>query len=164
MTFLSDNWFDVIQTLAIIVTLLVTAAALRKTENTEKVGNSFLLTQYHRELWTYYLDNLDNLNRILSRDCNLDDESITKHERMFATLLFLHLSTALKAQDANAIYPVEGMEADFQDILKNPIPRAVWSRIEPFQDRITVKFIRKCLAEIQPSDGSLVSSNPQKPK
>src|SRR3954465_1382794 len=107
MYFLRDHWFQILQTVGIIFSLLFTATQIRFQRKSQKVTNSLLVTQHHRDIWKTFISD-ERLSRLFQAGPNLNAQPITEHERMFINLLFLHISGVLKATKAKAIYPIEG--------------------------------------------------------
>lgn len=142
MDFLLENWFNVVQTIAIVTTLLVTLVTLLRQGNQLKVANSFLVTQHHREIWNLIFTSA-SLSRVFEQDVDLETEPITEREKMFVNMIFLHMSASLKAVQAGAIYPIDGMEADIQDILSHPIPYMVWQDVKTYHDKGLLDFVAK---------------------
>lgn len=136
-----DNWFDLVQSVAIVVSILLTLLALREQAHQLKVGNLFLMTQHHRELWGYMLDHPD-LQRIFDMNVDLQTQPITERERTFMRMLFLHCEACVKAIKAGVATPVHGAEADIRSILSYPLPREVWKEARRFHEPEFVKFVQ----------------------
>jgi hypothetical protein len=140
MGFLKEHWLQLFQTVGIIASILFTATQIRFQRENQKVANSLLVTQHHRDLWKTYIADT-RLERIFQENPNLNAQPPTEYERVFLNLVFLHISEVLKAIKADAIYPIEGLQSDVRDILSYPIPRAVWEGIAKFQDEQLQEFI-----------------------
>ena len=108
---LSDNWFDLAQTVGIIGTLLITIVALRQAGERETVSNYVTLTQAHRELWTLFVERSD-LNRVLDPAADLNANPITPAERQFAIFLVLHLSMSFHLLRAGVLPKAEHLDME----------------------------------------------------
>jgi len=126
--FFSENWFDAVQTGGIFAGLIFTAVSLRDTQQAQRITNLFTLTQYQRELYGE-LFNRPALRRIFSDDVDLANHPVTADERLFLTMVILHLNLAVEAIKGNAIEPLEGLDRDVAELFRKPIPQVVWKEI-----------------------------------
>ena len=133
-SWIAQNWFDAAQTGGILAGLVFTALALRDTQQAQRITNLFTLTQYQRELYGD-LFNRHELRRIFRDDVDLEIHPVTEDERLFLTLVILHLSLALTAMRLKAIIPIEGLERDLAEMFSKPIPRTVWGEVRLVQNR-----------------------------
>jgi len=131
---LAQHWFEAAQTGGIVAGLIFTALSLRDTQQAQKITNLFTLTQYQRELYGDLFDRPE-LWRIFRGDVDLENQPITDDERLFLTLVILHLSLAFTAMRLNAIVPIEGLERDLAEMFSKPIPRTVWGEVRSFQNQ-----------------------------
>ena len=93
---LAANWFDLLQTLGIVVGLLFTAYAFRKDEKGRKIGNLIAINQQHHEIWRELYDRPD-LARVLKKEADVNNAPITDAERLFVNSLILQLSIVHRA-------------------------------------------------------------------
>lgn len=159
ISYLSDHWFDVVQTIAILATLLVTLATIRHQADQTKVANSLLITQHHREIWIAFLQDPD-LARVFTKPIDLNSNPVTDKERTFVNLIFLHMSATLKAMRAGASFPVEALDNDVRDILSFPIPQQVWNDVKAYHDQLLLKTIDHALQSHQGAQKDLPQLNP----
>lgn len=131
---LAQHWFEAVQTGGIFAGLIYTAVSLRKNQQAQRITNLFALTRYQRELYGG-LFNRPELRRIFHDDVDLTHHPVTEDERLFLTMVILHLNLALAAKRMNAIVPIEGLEHDLAEMFSKPIPRAVWKEIRSVQNR-----------------------------
>ncbi|KKR13591.1 MAG: hypothetical protein UT42_C0044G0010 [Candidatus Falkowbacteria bacterium GW2011_GWA2_39_24] len=101
MEWIQNNWFNVLQSIGIIASVLFTAYVVRVSNKSKKVENLLLLNQYHREIWLYYLDN-PHLSSIFKKDIP-EDYNPTDIENRFVSIIILHLNTAFLATKAGVI-------------------------------------------------------------
>jgi hypothetical protein len=138
--YLTANWFSLAQSIGIIATLLLTLTMLRRQMHQTRVANALLVTQHHREIWTLSIQN-PCLRRVFDPEADILTTPITEEERTFVYLILLHMSATLKAVQAQAIYPIEGMERDLIDVMSHPIPYSVWLEVRQYHDRAFVEFV-----------------------
>src|ERR1043165_7138738 len=111
MNWLSQNWFNLAQTLGIILSVLFSGYAYWLAVRGQRVTNTFQMMQFHREIWKSLFE-YPELSRVLKDDAEVEKKPITDSERLFVTLLILHLSSVYSATKHKAIEPVEGLELD----------------------------------------------------
>ncbi len=133
----SRQILDVIQSVAIVGTLLVTYFQLRATNRSNRAVVSLQVTASHREIWTLMFTT-PGVARVLDENPNLAEEPITRREEYFVIMVVNHMSAAYDAYR-------EGMfrlyEADVRDFFTLPIPARVWEEIRPYQGPELVEFI-----------------------
>lgn len=141
---LSTNWFSLLQSTGIIASLLFTAYTLYSTNRTLRLTNLFHITQYHREIWGQ-LFTKPELRKILDSNIKLEDYEISEDERLFITLIILHLSATFQAIKSRAIIPIEGLDRDIIHFFSRPIPRKVWSELKKYQNRDFAEFVENII-------------------
>jgi hypothetical protein len=62
-------------------------------------------------------------------------------------MLFLHLDTERRVSREGMFAKIKGLKSDVKDFMSLPIPKIVWERLKPPQDRDFVEFIEQCLRE-----------------
>ena len=145
---LSQHWYEASQTGGIIGGLIFTALSLRDTHEAQKITNLFTLTQYHHELYGQLFDRPE-LRRIFQPDADVLQQPVTDDERLFLTLLILHVSLALEAMRMKAIIPIEGLEHDLAELFSKPIPRAVWRELRSVQNHDVRELIDRLTDTIE---------------
>lgn len=149
---LVQNWFDLLQSAGIVAGLFFTGYSLRITARTQRITNLFQLTQYHRELWSLMLDRTA-LTRVRKPVVDLQAEPLTEEERLFVSLIILHLNLAYYAHTYDAIIPTEEVELDVGHFFSLPIPRSVWEQSAKYQNREFVHFVDQCLKNARQVSG-----------
>ena len=96
ITWVAQHWFEAVQTGGILAGLIFTAASLRDTREAQKITNLFTLTQYHHDLWSELFERPE-LRRIFRSRVDLKKHPVTEDERLFLTMVILHLNLALEA-------------------------------------------------------------------
>ena len=147
MDFLSvvwENWFDAVQTLALVSSGLLGAYYLRDEAKQRRITNEWEITKQHTQLWLHRLSN-HNLARIEATDRNLRSEPITDDERIFIHLLILLLAKSYKTAKAEMFTLPKGLSADISTFFASPIPRHVWQENKRFLDQDFVQFVESRL-------------------
>ena len=149
---IGENWFVLLQSLAIIASLLFTGISLRRDVKGRRIANLIDLTAGHRDIWAQF-DRRPALARVLNPKADLTGKAVTDSERIFVTLIILHLSSVYHAlENALSVTP-EGLREDVKSLFSLPIPKAVWEKIKNLQDREFVKFVDGCLSREAASQG-----------
>jgi ligand-binding SRPBCC domain-containing protein len=139
----SQNWFNLFSAIGIIAGLCFTAFSLRSETKTRRIANLLSITANHREVWKEFLNN-PNLARICDTTANLTKQPITDTERVFATLVILHMNSVYYAMNDQLVVEYEGLRRDIDGFISRPIPKAVWEKIKPFQNDDFVAFVESC--------------------
>jgi hypothetical protein len=142
---ISDHWFDLLQSGGIVAGLFFTAAALRLDEKTQRTANLIEITTQHRELWSE-LYTQPELARIRDVSVDLKSAPITPAETLFVSLLILHVNSAYQAMKNGMYMKPQGLQTDIQQCFSKPIPKAIWEQSKGLQDSDFVAFVEKCLA------------------
>ena len=143
---ISQHWFDLVQTIGIVGGLLFTAFAARKDEWERKITNLIALNDRHDYIWSKFYDRPE-LARILKKDVDLNRQPISDEEFLFAKMLIIHLDTVRRAAKAGVFVEIGGIKSDVREFLKLPIPKTVWERIKPFQDADFIEFVETALGK-----------------
>lgn len=144
LTWLDENWFSALQTLAILSGLFFTCITLKRDERSRRVANLLLLTANHRDVWNH-LFTYPKLRRILAAHADLSKAPVTEDEALFVNFLVLHLNSAFQAIKNGLMDAPEGLATDIRTFLTYPIPRAVWDGLRRFQDASFVAFVESKL-------------------
>jgi len=142
----TQNWFELLQTVGIIVGLVFTAYSISKDDKSRKIANLIAIKQQHREIWRELFDR-PQLTRVLKQHVNLDMEAITDEEALFVKFLFLHLAAVHRATAAGLFVNVQGLDRDIREFLMLPIPKGIWDRLKQFLDKDFVEFVEKAISE-----------------
>lgn len=141
---ISEHWLDLLQTVGIVASLLLAAYTTWKDDRARRIGNSIAINEQHRKTWKDIYEHPE-LARVLDVDADAKDISIG--EELFVTTLISHLSTVFRAVKHGEFVTLEGLQRDVREFFALPIPKAVWEKIKPFQDRDFVAFVESCLTE-----------------
>lgn len=146
---LAENFTTFLNAAGVIGGLLFTALSIRGETKARRIGNLLMLTEHHRDLWTRIYERPELL-RVLKEDVDLSQQSITEEEEIFVNLLILHLHSVYQAIRAGTFMKPEGLQQAIRWLYSRPIPRAVWEKLRPLQDRDFVRFFETTLVEKTP--------------
>lgn len=141
--FLEKHWFDLLQSLSIVMGFLFTALALRNDNRSRRVDHLLSINQSYRDVWDKVFSHPE-LSRIMKADIDLKAEPITELERRLAYKIILHMYVVYEAIRNKQIAPGE-MEKDIYDYLQFPIPRAIWEEMKKYQNKEFVRYIENLL-------------------
>lgn len=138
------HWFDLIQTLGIIGSLLLAVHTALKDERSRKISNSLAISEQYRDIWKEAFEH-PALARVLDSSPNFEKYPISFEEERFVMMLILHVSTAFRAMKHGEFVALEGFQRDVQEFFSLPIPKAVWDKLKGLQDRKFAVFVEKML-------------------
>jgi hypothetical protein len=72
-------------------------------------------------------------------------EPVTDAERVFVTLVILHINAVYYTMSDQLVVKYEGLRRDIAQFLSLPIPRAVWGKNKRFQNDDFARFIDSVL-------------------
>ena len=109
-----------------------------------KMNNKKFLVQNHRELWTYYCDNLEDLNELFNNKAKV--RPLTEKEHMFAVMLTNHAECAYKMLRYDLVLTDKkaGLR-DFASVYRKPLMNEYWKDAKQYRDPDFVKQIEKLL-------------------
>jgi hypothetical protein len=144
VSLLVEHWFEIIETAGVIGGLWFTAVSLHSESKTLRIANLLTITANHREIWKEFLNN-PKLVRVRDATADTTRQPVTDAERVFVTMIILHISNAYYAMSDELVVKLEGLRRDVAQFLSLPVPKAVWQRIKKFQDGDFVAFVEDCL-------------------
>ena len=77
-----------------------------------------------------------------------DAKDISVEEETFVKMLISHLSTVFRAMKHGEFVTLEGLQKDVQEFFTWPIPKAVWEKFKPLQDRKFAAFVENSLQAV----------------
>ncbi|MCI0562263.1 MAG: hypothetical protein MN733_27570 [Nitrososphaera sp.] len=145
---LAQNWFSLLQSLAILAGLVFTGLSFRLSARTQQGTNLIAFKEEHRKLWTALYENRE-LKRVPRLSVDLRREPVTESERLFVKLLIAHLYTGHQLLNKRLLIRPVNLDKDVASFFSLPIPRAVWQKIKPLQDENFVKFVENVQSRCQ---------------
>lgn len=143
---IGEHWFDLVQSVGIVASLLFSAYTTHKDERARRIGNVIAVNEEYQHIWRE-LYSQPKLARVLKQNVDLSKEPVSEEEWLFVKMLILHLDTVRRAMKARMFVKIEGLREDVRELFTLPIPKAVWKKIMPFQDQDFVAFVEDCRAE-----------------
>ncbi len=139
----SHALFDLVQTIGIILSLLLSAWLAYKQHRSQQVDSLIRVTQSHRELWLEALSRPE-LARVAEPDVDLDDAPVSHAERLFVLLVALHLQSVVEATRLGVLRPIWGLEKDIERFFSAPIAASVWEEFRGLQAPEFRDLIDRC--------------------
>jgi len=128
-----QNWFNLFSAIGIIAGLWFTAFSLRSETKTRRIANLLTITANHREIWKEFLNN-QKVARVRDAAADTVKQPVTDAERVFVTLVILHINSVYYAMSGQLVVKYEGLRRDIAQFLSLPIPKSVWERMKVFQN------------------------------
>jgi hypothetical protein len=75
----------------------------------------------------------------------LQDQPVTYSEEVFVNVMIQHLHAVYQATKNGLFIRTEGVKRDVRSFFSLPIPKAVWTKAKPLQNRDFAKFIDTAL-------------------
>ena len=138
-----QNGFNLFSAIGIIASLWFTAFSLRSETKTRRIANLLTITANHREIWKEFLTN-PKLARVRDAAADTTKQPVTDAERVFVTMIILHISSVYYAMKDELVIKLEGLRRDIAQFLSLPVPQAVWEKMKTFQNDALVRFIEEC--------------------
>lgn len=146
LLWLNENWFPFLQSVGIVASLLLTAAAFRRDTRSRKASDLLNLLEQHRQLWGE-LHRRPELKRILSGEVNLLAEPISLAEEEYVNLIIVHYHTGWMLAHAGTGNNLKALAADIKSFFKLPIANRVWRETKSRRDPEFTQFVDSSLAE-----------------
>jgi len=143
-SWLDGNWFNAIETVGIIGSLWLTAAAASRDAKAKEIENLLSLSEHHRELWNTVPQRKD-LARIFQSDADALLIPVTAEETEFLNLVIVHFQTGWWIAKAGGITTLKELKADARSFFALPLPRAVWEKTKQFRNQRFVSFVERAM-------------------
>jgi hypothetical protein len=141
---LDQNWFTLVQTLGIIGSVCLTAAALRRDARARKVGDYLALAAHHRELWSEVPRNAE-LVRVLQPEIDLVASPLSPAETEFLNLVIVHFQSGWLLAQGGGLITLNVLANDANSFFALPLPRVVWEETRHMRDPKFVSFIEQAV-------------------
>src|ERR1700733_8490054 len=143
MHWFAENWFNVVQTVALIATIAVAGSALRSSGRATRGSNSLAIATNNRQIWGQLIT-IPELQSVLRPRMNAD-EKVSYEERRFVLQVIHHAGTSFELARMGEINRPQGMRRDAHDTFSLPVFRAVWDAVRIYQDPDFGEFLDSCL-------------------
>jgi hypothetical protein len=141
---INDHGFDLLESVGIIASLVFSTIALFRDDRSRRVENFLTLISSHRDIWKETIRE-PALKRLFLSEVDLDQTPITAEEEVFVTIVFQQINATFYAMQNGLTINLEGLRQDIRQFFANPIPRDVWIRLKPLQNRLFAAFVDDCL-------------------
>lgn len=138
------NWFDVLQSVGIVASLLFTGVALKEDTRARRVDHLITFTDRHRDIWRE-MYHRPELARVISERPNVVRKPVTNEEALFVRLIILHLASVHRAINDGMFTRPEGLDEDVRWFFTLPIPRQVWDNLKSLQNEDFRRFVESCV-------------------
>lgn len=142
LSWLEQNWLNLLQTLGIIGSGLLTTAALRRETRARKLGYFLSLAQQHRELWSE-AHRRPELTRIFQREADLVANPVSVVEEEFLNLVIVHFHTGWLFAKDTAFLEHEAIATDARTFFSLPLPQAVWNSTRAAREPKFIRFMEE---------------------
>jgi hypothetical protein len=139
-----QNWFNLVQTLGIMGSLLMTAEAARQNAKTREIENLLTISDHHRELWSGVRHRL-GLERIFQESAKVLNAPITVEEDEFLNLATAHFLTSWRIARVGSMITLGELAADVHEFFNLPLPRAVWEKTKANRNPQFVRFVDRAI-------------------
>ena len=146
LPWIGEHWFDLLQSVGIIGSLIFAAHAFRIDAKARYITNLIEFLKEHREIWIE-LYRHPALLRIFESKPDLQSKPMTPEEDTFVGFLILQLNASYQAMKNGMFISPQGVRKDIQEFFALPIPRAIWEKTKTFQNDDFVEFVERCLTE-----------------
>lgn len=135
---------NIIQTVGIITSLLMAAAAANREAKAKEIENLLTLSEHHRNLWTA-ISQRPELERIFQTDVDVLTSPASVVEEVFLNEAIVQFLTGWRIATAGGITTVRELAADVRGFFSLPLPRAVWEKTKAFRNHRFVRFVECAL-------------------
>lgn len=141
---MTEAQFNTTQSVAIILTLLITLYQIRSSVKVNQFGARLSITASHREIWLYGMSDPEII-RVLQKDVDVEKNPITFKERMFVVLIINHMNMVYEAHRRGVLQIPSPNFRDVENFLSLPIPREVWRQVHKVHNKNFVSFIESII-------------------
>jgi hypothetical protein len=139
-----QNGFNLLSAGGVIAGLWFTAYSLRSDTKTKRIANLLSITANHREVWKVFLND-QKLIRVCDATADLTKHPITDAERIFVTLVIVHVNSVYYALNDELVIEYEGLRRDIAQFFSLPIPKSVWEENKQFQNTDFIIFFENAM-------------------
>lgn len=147
---LAQNWFNALSSIGIMGSFWVGILALRSAARAAQVSNLLAVTASYREIWKDYHAR-PGLARVLDAAADVPSRPVTPEEDLFVRQVIFQLATFFYASRGGLLIDQAGARRDVRDFFSLPVPRAVWEKSKPLQNRDFAAFVDSSLERQKPA-------------
>ena len=143
-----DNWFNLVQSVGIVASLLFAAVTVRRESKAHQMTALLALDEQHRDLWSE-LHRRPELGRVLAPEVDLVGKPVTTAESEFLNTVFVHFCTGWRLAAEHGVFSEDDLRRDLVGFLARPIPHQVWKQTLNIREQRFVAFVEAALREIK---------------
>jgi hypothetical protein len=148
--FLQTDWFNLIQTISIVMGLLFTGVTLRREISSRRLSNLLALKQEHRELWNT-IHERPELSRIMKADLDLLASPMTEEEEVFLRQLVVHVAVSWQLIQQGTPLDLQSFRTDVSEFFNLPLPKKAWQMVKTSQEKKFRQFLESATSPPVPS-------------
>jgi hypothetical protein len=138
------NWFNVVQTVGIVGSLWMTAAAANREAKAREIENLLTIAEQHREVWGELLKSQES-ERILQSGADALAKPLTPKEEENVNLVAIHFLKSWRIAKMGGLVTLKELATDARHFFSLPLPRAVWEKTKAFRNQRFVRFVDRAI-------------------
>lgn len=147
-SWLDGNWFNLVQTVGIVGSLLMAAGAASREAKAREIENILTLSGHHQSLWSSIAEKPE-LQRIFNNNPDALTNPVTVNEELALNEIFAHYLTGWRVASAGGITTLRELSDDVADFFALPLPHAVWEQTKKHRNKRFVRFVENALLTIR---------------
>jgi len=137
--FLTENWFNVVQTVFLILGFGLAAKSYSDDNKSRKVGHLLKLGRHYQKIKDALIERPELKNVFKKKPTG--GTTVSPTERYYIQQTIMHIYTVYMAIQLGQLESFKGIEDDIKRYLKLPLPKKVWNEVKKFQDGEFVAYI-----------------------
>jgi hypothetical protein len=144
ISWLANNWVNLLQGIGIVGSLLFTGKALHQSAASMRLNAMLKLGEHHRDIWSE-VHRRPELTRVLQETIDLISHPVTPAEEEFLNIILVHFQTGWEMTLNHGIGSLEAYRRDLLEFLSLPIPTHVWENTKQHRDPRFVEYVEQLL-------------------
>jgi len=137
---LAQNWFDLLSSVGI----LFAAYTIHLDAKARRIGNFLAIVSNYQGVWKECFRN-PSLIRVLDASIDVLKEPPTLAEELFVGLVISQMNSFYYASKNDLVVELEGSRQDMAQFLSLPVPKAIWQKTKPLQNRDFAAFVESAV-------------------
>ena len=143
-SWVDGNWFNLVQTVGVIGSLLMTAEAARRDAKAREVENLLTIADHNRQLWNGVRQRKE-LKRIFQRSKETHITDVSVDEEEFLNLVINHFQTTWCIAKIGGLITLKELADDAGSFFRLPLPNAVWEKTKLDRNQEFVRFVERAI-------------------
>jgi hypothetical protein len=146
VSWLESNWFNAIQTIALIATLSLAISVSRSSRQATRMSNMIAIMINRRETWGKLQTN-PKLKNVLRDEPLKENEQVTPEEYSFVVDIVNQFLMVYEVSKWDGM-PLDQQthEREIRDIMSRPVFQAAWRVNKGYRKPDFVKFMDRCIS------------------